>query len=107
MLCYLLLWPSDGTAVRDISVFFGGTELSDALGHVILMFVEASLCFSLLRHYAPKEKARIYAAVASISFAFLLETAQFFIPSRGAALIDFGANSLGVILAIWLTRYSR
>lgn len=104
MVSYLLLWPSEGTAVRRISLFFGGSDLSDALGHIVLIFVETNLSFILLRHYHPQDIAARYAVRGTLVFALFLETAQFFIPGRGAALIDFAANALGVSLFSVLAR---
>jgi len=100
MLMYLLLWPSEGTAVMRISLFFGGTELSDAMGHIILIFIETNLSFNLLLHYFSKQRAIHYAFWCTLIFALTLETLQMFIPGRGASLIDYGANALGVTLAV-------
>jgi hypothetical protein len=98
MLCYLLLWPSEGTSVGQISLFFGGSELTDAVGHFVLIFVESNFGFSLLRHYYAQEAAIRYSTFGSLFFALTLETLQMLIPGRGASLLDYAANSLGVYL---------
>ena len=54
MFSYLMLWPSEGTAVRKISDFFGGDDIHDAMGHLVLIFVETNLGYMLLRHYLPQ-----------------------------------------------------
>ena len=100
MLCYLLLWPSEGTPIRKISDFFGGDDIHDAMGHVVLIFVETNLGYMLLRHYLPQGQAIRRSLIATLVFALLIETLQQCIPGRGAALIDYGANMLGVILFI-------
>jgi hypothetical protein len=104
MLCYLLLWPSEGTAIRQISLFFGGEDITDAFGHLILVFVETNLVYSLLIHYFPQPRAMLYSLCGTLVFAFMLETAQYYIPGRGAALIDFVANASGVGLFILVFR---
>jgi len=100
MVFYLLLWPSKGTAIRTISLFFGGGDITDAFGHLVIIFIETNLVYSLLRHYHPEEKAIRYSFLGTLLVALLLETAQLYIPGRGAALIDYGANTLGVSLFI-------
>jgi VanZ family protein len=100
MLSYLLLWPSEGTPVRQISLFFGGDDVTDAIGHLILVFVETNLTYSVLRHYIPQEQAFRRTLLMMLLFGFITESLQLFIPGRGAALIDYGANALGVGMLI-------
>jgi hypothetical protein len=100
MLIYLLLWPSEGTPIRQISLFFGGDDITDAMGHLFLIFVETNLSYSLLRHYLPEEQALYRCLLLMLLFGIVTESLQLFIPGRGAALIDYGANALGVGLFI-------
>lgn len=98
LLCFLLLSPSDGT-VRNVSMLFGGLELTDAIGHVIMLGVECTLFYGVIQHYRPPQQALKFAVGITLLFGIALETAQFWIPSRGASLIDFVAAGVGVWIA--------
>lgn len=98
MLLYLQLSPSQGTGVRDISLFFGGTEITDAMGHIVLFFVESALSFNLLRHYKPDKLAKPLSFWAMLVLGFSLESLQVFVPSRGVSLLDYTANLSGIFL---------
>jgi VanZ family protein len=97
---YLLLWPSNGTPVHDVSSFFGGTELTDAGGHVVLAFVEALLLYRVLCYYMPVQRATLWTLGCTLLLGLALESAQYWIPSRGATLLDLGANWLGVGISV-------
>ena len=103
LLCYLMLSPSKGT-VRSISLFFGGTEWTDAMGHVVLIFIETALAYNLLRHYVSLHRALRYACWGTLVLGLSLETAQIWIPSRGASLLDASAALLGVGLFAVVSR---
>lgn len=95
---YLLLWPAEETTVEDVSKAFGGTDLTDAIGHGGLLFGEAALLFILLCHYLPPPRARRWATGSAILFGATLEVAQHWIPGRGFAWLDISANALGPLL---------
>ena len=104
---YLLLWPSEGSSVEEVSSFFGGSDLTDALGHVALIFVETALLYGLFRYYAPRRAAG-YALGSALVLGLILETAQNWIPGRGAGLYDLGANWAGaVMLMVVVSRASK
>jgi hypothetical protein len=77
VLIYLLLLPSEGSAVRQISLFFGGSDLCDALGHIVLIFVETNLSFSLLKHYHPQDYAARYAFAVRLCLPYFLRQPNF------------------------------
>jgi hypothetical protein len=104
LLCFLFLAPSEGTAVRDISLFFGGSELTDAIGHVVMIFVETALLYNVLRHYKRNDTALQYAVGVTLVFGLCAELAQHWIPSRGASLIDVCAAFIGVVLFAFVIR---
>jgi len=105
--CYLLLWPSEGTSVENVSSFFGGSDLTDSLGHVVLAFVETALLYGLFRHYVPR-RASVYTLGSALMLGLLLELAQNWIPARGANLFDLSANWAGaVMLVVVVSRTSR
>lgn len=112
LLCFLFLSPSEGTAVRDISLFFGGSELTDAIGHVVMIFIETALLYNVLRQYLADELALRYAVGVTLVFGLCAELAQHWVPSRGASLIDVCAAFIGVGLfafavwkKMWLARF--
>lgn len=95
LLCFLMLSPSDGT-VHTVSSWFGGTEITDAIGHVILVSVDCVLFYGVLVRYLSAKNSLIVAGIVTLVFAIMLELAQTFIPSRGASLIDIIAAFVGV-----------
>lgn len=101
-----MLSPSDGT-VKNISGLFGGTEITDAIGHVILIGVEFSLFHFVLLHYLPEKRALWIATILILTFAIILELAQTMIPSRGTSLIDIAAAFIGVGIARWIISHLR
>lgn len=105
LLCYLLLAPSEGSGVKEVSGTFGGTDLTDAVGHVALLLVETFLVFILARHYVPEQRAATIAVVWALGLGTALELAQLWIPARGAALLDVAANWCGAGLFVVLRRY--
>lgn len=98
LLCFLLLSPSDGT-VETISGLFGGTEITDAIGHVIMMGVECVLMYLVMKHYLSDPLSRKLALICTLMFGIFLELAQLWIPSRGTSVIDIIAAFVGVSCA--------
>lgn len=106
LLCFLLLSPSNGT-VHDISSLFGGTEMTDAIGHIILIGVECMLTYLVMLRYLPHVLAQKLAFICTLAFGIFLELAQLLIPSRGTSLIDIIAAFVGVgCVYITITRIS-
>jgi hypothetical protein len=104
LICYLLLWPSEGTAVHDVSAFFGGTDLTDAVGHFVLAFIETSLLYCVLCHYMPARRALSWTLGSALVLGLALELAQNWIPARGVTLLDLGANWLGVGMSVSISK---
>ncbi len=105
--CYLLLWPSEGTSVENVSSFFGGSDLTNSLGHVVLAFVETALLYGLFRRYFPRHASALTLGSA-LMLGLILELAQNWIPARGANLFDLGANWAGaVMLVVVVSRASK
>ena len=103
LFCILMLSPSAGT-VKNLSGFFGGTEITDAVGHVILVGVDCFLLYILMIHYLPDTIARRYSIIVTLMIAIIVETAQLWIPSRGASMIDIAAAFIGVGIVWWIIR---
>lgn len=103
LLCLLFLSPGDGT-VRNISSFFGGTEITDAIGHILLLFVDTALLYHTLRYYFLNDRALRIATIGTLIFGLCAEMAQLMIPTRGASLIDLLAAFVGVGLCFMFVR---
>lgn len=100
----LFLTPSgDGTPVTFVSQLFGGTTITDAIGHVIINGVLALFWFWTSSLYLEKPVKLIFGI--GIVWAIISELLQLYIPGRGGSLLDMGANASGIIVGIWL--YSK
>jgi hypothetical protein len=96
------LTPGDSMLVEEASLAIGGKDYTDANGHIVLFGMLAVLCFWALNlRFAPRKALTI-----SVSLGLLIgtgtELAQTFIPHRGAAWLDMGANWVGVLGAALL-----
>lgn len=99
-LLYLMLSPAgENSTASRISKLFGGTELTDAIGHVFLYAVLALLWIWALSLHLPERQAALMALTIALLLGFSLEFAQQFVSARGSTLIDYAANFLGVLLA--------
>lgn len=94
----LLLLPADEPVVDNTHDFFGGTELSDWIGHVFLFGVLAALVYwALCAHLAAP--AALRATIAStLLLGAAVEAAQMLSDGRGVSVLDAGGNWLGVAL---------
>lgn len=102
---FLMLAPGEGTPVEDISRAFGGTDLTDALGHVVLFGVLIALLAHALSFHVAPGRALALAAGSAFVLGAALELAQLAAVERGATLLDLAANWLGVLaVAAWLRR---
>ena len=64
----LLASPGDSPFVRGTSLFFGGTELGDAVGHVVMYGVLTILWYRALRDWlVPRQALLITVLVALIA----------------------------------------
>lgn len=102
----LMLLPSDTQVVDRTSGTFGGTDLTDAVGHVVLFGILTALWYAAL---LARPAALIRAAALALGLGIVLETAQSVVPGRGFSLLDFGANVLGPALSVatlrrWFSR---
>ena len=97
----LMLSPSgDGTTVSWVSKLFGGTEITDAVGHVIINTILAFLWCWTLSLYASFAKTTRLILLGGIVWCFVGELSQFFVPERGTSLLDLAANVLGVLIGL-------
>jgi hypothetical protein len=97
---YLMVWPSRGTAVGWLSRFFGGTEVTDAIGHVILTSILAWLWYRALHGVLRPAWTLGVVLIICLGLEIVTEFVQAFIPSRDASTLDVLANVLGVGLSL-------
>jgi len=97
----LMLSPSgDGTTVSFVSKLFGGTQETDAIGHVIINVILAVLwCWTLSLYLSPAKTTRLL-LIGGLIWCSGAELTQHFVPNRGASLLDLGANILGVLIGL-------
>ena len=101
----LMLSPSgDGTSVSWVSGLFGGTETTDAIGHIIINTIFTWLWSWTISLYATTVKMTRIILIGGIIWCFGAELTQFFIPERGASLIDLVANIFGVLIGLMIFR---
>jgi VanZ family protein len=100
-----MLSPSgDGTTVSWVSKSFGGTEITDAVGHIIINAILALLWCWAISSYTTTAKMTLIILVGGIIWCFGAELSQFFVPERGASLIDLVANIVGVLTGLMVFR---
>ncbi len=97
----LMLSPSgDGTTVSFVSKLFGGSEETDAIGHVIINVILAFLwCWTLSLYLSPAKTTRLV-LIGGLIWCVGAELTQHFVPNRGSSLLDLGANILGVLIGL-------
>jgi VanZ family protein len=90
--------PSDSLGVADLSRLFGGTELTDAIGHVILFSVLTFAWYFAIRYRWNARTAFIIAVAVVGLLGTVAELSQHFVPHRGMTLLDLLANWSGVVV---------
>jgi glycopeptide antibiotics resistance protein len=106
----IMLSPGNsGTTVSWLSKSFGGTEITDAVGHIIINTLLALLwCWTLHSYFSDNRTTRLILA-GGIVWCVGAELLQYFVPERGVSLLDIGANVLGIFIGLtayrWLTAF--
>ncbi|WP_162909592.1 VanZ family protein [Aggregatilinea lenta] len=101
----LMLSPSgEGTTVTWVSSLFGGTEITDAIGHVIINTILGFLWSWTLSLYTSPTRATRLVLSGGLIWCCGAEGSQYFVPGRGTSLLDLSANLLGVSLGVLLMR---
>ena len=99
LVLFLMVSPGEDTAADELSGFFGGSELSDAVGHVVLFAVLTVLWQRALRRHTTYRRALAVAVAIGLLIGVATEIAQLYIPHRGGGAVDILADSIGVALA--------
>jgi VanZ family protein len=97
--------PGYTPLVNGASRLLGGTDMTDALGHVVLQCLFTAAWFWALSLYLSKKAALLSAISIAIAFGTLTEFAQRYVPERGSTLLDLGANWSGVIAFVLVLRW--
>jgi VanZ family protein len=101
---YFMAAPSDSLGVADLSRMFGGTEITDAIGHVVLFSALTFAWYFALRYRWNEPTAFVVAVVAVGLLGTVAELSQHFVPHRGMALLDLLANWTGVLLFVLMCK---
>lgn len=104
LVCLLMLLPGEDSVAEDTSGFFGGTDLTDAAGHVLLFGALTVFWYAALVCQVRPSVAFWGAVLVGAGLGLLLETGQSLVPERGLSLLDFSANVLGVSGAVLALR---
>lgn len=104
LVCLLMLLPGEDSVAEDTSGFFGGTDLTDAAGHVLLFGALTVFWYAALVCQVRPPVAFWGAVLMGAGLGLLLETGQSLVPERGLSLLDFSANALGVSGAVLALR---
>lgn len=94
---FLMLSPGKNSVVEDTSRAFGGTDLTDALGHTALFGILTGLLAHALRFHTSPDRALTWAAAIALAFGSVLEPAQLLAYERGASVLDLLANWIGAL----------
>lgn len=104
LVVFLMLSPGEDSLAEDLSGAFGASEITDALGHMILFGVLTALTAHALSFHLPGERAVTIAVGVVLALGSVLEPAQLLVYERGASLLDLGANWTGALISAWLVR---
>ena len=101
----LTLLPGNNPLIDRTHVLFGGTDLSDATGHVLLWGFLAMFYYRVLRLRYPIRQAVGMAMLIVMAIGVATEIAQGFVPDRGPSIFDVAADWLGAgTFYVWLRR---
>ncbi|MCC7208486.1 MAG: VanZ family protein [Anaerolineae bacterium] len=106
LILLLTLLPGEkGSLVGRTSAFFGGTDLSDAIGHAVLFGVLSLLGFHAGRTVLPARPALLLTLAFALALGTLSEILQLYVPERGVTLFDMAANWIGAASAAFWLRF--
>jgi hypothetical protein len=99
--------PGYNPLVRDASLLIGGSDATDAVGHVVLFGLLTAVWYSALRRSTADHRALLFAAALVLTIGALTEFYQRLVPDRGSNFIDLGANALGVATCVAWVRIRK
>ena len=101
---YLTLTPSKGTPIETISDFTVGGDVGDAVLHCMIFILHTLLWSVALYGWRRQAVALRYVLILGLLLGLGTETAQIFLPTRGAILMDYSANVLGVLFGLTIAQ---
>lgn len=101
---WLIIFAATTLPAKDLPK----TGISDKIEHLLAYMVLAVLLNITLmfqnKYYVIKKKAWLYTLIFSLTYAGLDEIHQLFIPGRKCDIVDWLADSTGVLLGLGLVR---
>ena len=98
----LMLKPGTSRIVDIPHKLLGGTDATDAIGHVVLFCGLVFVWWTLIRHFS-RRRALLLAALIVFGLGTFTEFAQSVVPHRGFAWYDLASNWVGTGLGVCLT----
>jgi len=103
----LMTLPGNSGIVLASSRALGGTELTDAIGHVALFAVLTLVWYRAARTFVNDRVALSVVVIGVVILGITTELSQRLVPERGSNIVDLVANGLGVSVAWALLRFRR
>ncbi len=101
----MTLPAGEDSMIDELSGLFGGSDLTDAIGHVILFGVLTALWRGTLALHGPPARALRLAVIIAVLLGTATEASRVLVAERGAAPWDLLANWLGAgLAALWAGR---
>src|SRR5690606_28958430 len=89
----LMLMPGQDSAADDLSSFFGGTDIPDAIGDVVPYGVLILPGLQALAAARPRARSLRWAVALGLAAGLVGDLLHVFIPRRGVSLLDQSANA--------------
>lgn len=101
----LTLLPGYTPLVSKLMTAIGGTETAQAFGHIGLFSSLTLVLWSALRTWLASHMALLGAMGTALLIGTTTELTQWYIPYRGATLVDLFANWLGTFMVGFAIAY--
>ena len=98
----MMLKPGTSRVIDVPHKLLGGTDFTDAIGHVVLFCVLVYVWWTLTAHFS-RQRALLLAACIVFGLGTFTEFAQAIVPHRGFTLYDLASNWIGAGLGVSLT----
>ncbi|GIK62221.1 MAG: hypothetical protein BroJett018_00150 [Chloroflexota bacterium] len=103
VILYMTLSTGNNQNVSWVSKMAGGTEITDAIGHLVMFTVLVVLWHWAGSSYYPTVTVLKGVTLLCFLFGMSVEASQYWIEGRGMSWLDFLANGGGVLLgARWI-----
>ena len=99
--------PGNVSFIAGTSRLLGGTEWTDAAGHVLLFGLLTAFWYRALAPITTPRRALVLALTFCLLLGTITEGLQLIIPERGASLLDLFANWTGPLIVTFAYRRTR